>query len=86
MLWLILRDRQRLSTSTPLEAVWRKRRLVATGLTLFLTIIAIPLFFTSLTWLVWALWAVGFSVAAIAVTSLAVYAARIAAKHTSALS
>lgn len=85
MLWLILHDRRRLPTSTALEALWRKRRILATGSTLLLATVVIPLFLLSLRWIVLAYYAITLSMGGVAVSSLAVYAARVAAKHTSAI-
>ena len=85
MLWLLLHDRRRLPSSNSLEALWRKRRILATGLTLLLATVVIPLFLVGNSWFVWAFFAISFGMGAIAVTSLAIYAARIAAKHTSAI-
>jgi hypothetical protein len=85
MLWLIFHDRQRLPASTALEAVWRRRRLLATSISLILAIGVIPLVLVSSGLLVLVFYAIPLSIGAIAITSLAVYAARVAAKHTSAI-
>jgi hypothetical protein len=85
MLWLIFHDRQRLPASTALEAVWRRRRILATSITLILAIVVIPLVLVPIGLLFWIFYAIPLGIGGIAITSLAVYAARVAAKHTSAI-
>ena len=85
MVWLIMYDRHKMALSTPLEATWRKRRMLVAGLALLLFAVSVPLVLVDFGWILWAYIAISFSIGALAVTSLAIYAAKVAAKHTSAI-